>query len=148
MADNIYKIVKIPSEYEIVINAGKNKDVHIGDKFEIFSAGEEIFDPDTGESLGALDYVKDTVQAVTVLDKMSICKHLTSTLTSTFAALFAPSGKSVVEKLNVDYDDLSSYAKNLPLKIKVGDRVRLIERASVKENKQLMEAPNSDNTNI
>ncbi len=131
MSDNIYKIVKIPSEYEVVINAGKNKAIHVGDKFEIYSAGDEIFDPDTGESLGALDYIKDTVEAVTVLEKMSICKHI-SNIPSAFVA-FANSltTTSVVEKLNVDYDDLSSYAKNPLIKIKLGDLVRLIERKPI-----------------
>ena len=131
MKDNVYKIVKIPSEYEVVINAGKNKSISVGDEFEIYEPGEEIFDPDTKESLGILDYIKDTVQAVTVLEKLTICKHITtspSNLISTIASL--TQSQVVVEKLNVNYDDLSQYPNDPSKKINLGDAVRLIKRAS------------------
>ena len=51
------KIARIIDEYSVVINAGYNDGILQGDSFEIFAPGAESKDPDTGESLGALDFV-------------------------------------------------------------------------------------------
>jgi curli biogenesis system outer membrane secretion channel CsgG len=47
-----YKIITV-SAGKIIINGGKEDGVNIGDRFTIFRAGEELVDPDTGESLGS-----------------------------------------------------------------------------------------------
>lgn len=128
--DKCFKIVKIPSEYEVVINAGENYSITVGDKFDIYQTGEPVIDPDTGETLGLLDFIKDTVEATTVFEKMSICKKITITFNPITAALenaVKPIGiapHKIIEKLNVDYKDLLAYENNPSYKIKIGDLVR------------------------
>ena len=54
------KIAKIISTKQIVVNAGSNDGLEVGDKLEIIDkfGDEPIVDPDTGESLGTLDLIK------------------------------------------------------------------------------------------
>ena len=52
------KIAKILGNNEVVINRGRAQGVRQGMRFEIFSpAGEEVWDPDTGETLGTVEDV-------------------------------------------------------------------------------------------
>jgi curli biogenesis system outer membrane secretion channel CsgG len=47
-----YKIVSA-SGGKVIINGGKEDGINVGDRFTIFRAGEELIDPDSGESLGS-----------------------------------------------------------------------------------------------
>lgn len=51
------KVIKVIDEYKIVINKGKNDGVEAGNVFLIYYLAEELFDPDTKESLGHLEIV-------------------------------------------------------------------------------------------
>jgi len=66
----IYRVIKIISLTEIVINAGKDK-IHQSDKFLVYSVEEKLFDPETGESLGMLESVKGTVMATHIQEKLT-----------------------------------------------------------------------------
>lgn len=68
-----YKVVFVTdSSYKVVINAGSEKGIKIGQRFLIYALSDyEITDPDTGESLGHLEIVKGTGRVVHVQDKMS-----------------------------------------------------------------------------
>ena len=53
------KVAKILGNNEIVINRGRNEGVRPGMLLEVFAAeGEEVWDPDTGETLGTVEDVK------------------------------------------------------------------------------------------
>jgi hypothetical protein len=53
------KVAKILGNNEIVINRGRREGVRQGMLFEIFAPeGEEVWDPDTGETLGTVEDVK------------------------------------------------------------------------------------------
>lgn len=51
------RVVKVIDEYRLVINKGSYDGVTSNDQFLIYHLGEEIFDPDTKESLGVLELV-------------------------------------------------------------------------------------------
>ncbi len=51
------KVVKIIDDYRIVINKGYADGVVKSNRFLIYRLGEELFDPDTNESLGTLEIV-------------------------------------------------------------------------------------------
>ena len=74
MSDNAVKhdglVVKIIDEYRIVLNKGARDGVSNGDKFVVFSLGEEIHDPKTGESLGILEDIKGKGKVIHVQDLM------------------------------------------------------------------------------
>ncbi|MDO4475017.1 MAG: hypothetical protein Q4B75_10265 [Eubacteriales bacterium] len=51
------KVIKVINDYKIVINKGFADGVTMGTRFLVFRLGEELFDPDTNESLGILELV-------------------------------------------------------------------------------------------
>lgn len=56
----VFKVAKVRDEYCLVINKGSNDGVQVGQRFLIYTLGEEIYDPDTQKSLGQLEIVKGT----------------------------------------------------------------------------------------
>ncbi len=72
------KVAKILGNREIVINRGRGGGVRQGMMFEIFAAeGEEVWDPDTGETLGTVEDVKAKAEVTEVQDRLSIARLLT-----------------------------------------------------------------------
>ena len=123
------KVARIIDEYSVVINAGQNDGVSDNDLFEILGKGTEINDPDTGESLGMLDFVKARVVANSVLPKMSICQSQ-----DYFSAIVAGISATMIGKpaeLNVDEEDISGGYGDADKTIRVGDLVRKVEKATV-----------------
>ena len=51
------KIIQVLNDYEVVINKGEEDKISRGNKFLIYYLGEEMHDPETGESLGNLEIV-------------------------------------------------------------------------------------------
>lgn len=56
---------------EFVINKGSAHGIHDGLKFLILELGEDILDPETGESLGVLEIVKGEAVVLHVQEKMA-----------------------------------------------------------------------------
>ena len=122
----LFKVVKIISEYDVVINAGSDDGVKVGDIFEIYEPGDVVNDPDTDEVLGTLDFVKARIQVKTVFQKMSLCTN-TETSTSTIAELALSMSSfyaSSIKPLNVDALDISGGFEDVNKKIRVSDLVR------------------------
>ena len=67
------KVIKILDNYSILINYGRTKGATVGENVQIVEIGPEIIDPDSGESLGTLDHIKDVLQIQEVFDEFSIC---------------------------------------------------------------------------
>ncbi len=122
-----YKIVKIISEYKVVVNAGSNSFIKEGDILEVYQPGQEVTDPETGESLGTLDFVKAKLRVVDVFPKMCVCENRDTETSSLFSS-FAQSLK-YEEKLplNVQTTDISGGYEGIDKKIKVGDLVRKVD---------------------
>lgn len=127
-----FKVVRIINKYYVAVNAGHG-DVAKGDALEIYAPGNvEIFDPDTNESLGMLDYIKAEIEVEDVFEKMCVCKSAEFTQQrqhSIFqavglSALNEATTKTVTKELNVSEDDISGGFANIDKKIKVGDMVR------------------------
>ncbi len=56
------KVIKRTANGQLIINRGADGGLKKGDKLQVFSAGEELIDPDTGESLGSSEeYIGDVV---------------------------------------------------------------------------------------
>ena len=69
-----YRVIKIISKFEIIVNIGANKGIKQGDILTIRGKDEEIIDPFSHESLGYLPVIKAQVKVDTVYEKMCICK--------------------------------------------------------------------------
>jgi hypothetical protein len=56
---------------QVIINRGKDNGIKQGQRFLVYAVGEEMFDPDTNESLGNLEIVKGTGTATHVQEKIT-----------------------------------------------------------------------------
>ncbi len=69
------KVAKILGKGEIALNRGRSHGVRQGMLFEIFAPeGEEVWDPDTGETLGTVEDVKAKAEVTEVKEKLSIAR--------------------------------------------------------------------------
>ncbi len=75
LIENIYPtmILKIKARGEMILNQG-GRSVSEGDIFEIYSKGEKLIDPYTGESLGSDESLQGVIKIIRVMPKMSIAK--------------------------------------------------------------------------
>ncbi|ABG04112.1 hypothetical protein Rxyl_1146 [Rubrobacter xylanophilus DSM 9941] len=69
------KVAKVLANNTIVINRGRDAGVRPGMLFEVFSPeGEEVWDPDTGETLGTVEDVKARAEVTEVRERFSIAR--------------------------------------------------------------------------
>jgi len=72
-AANMFMVAKV-SGNKVYINAGKDKGIAVGDVLTVSRKGEEIIDPETGQSLGADMEQVGTIRVLTVKGRLSICE--------------------------------------------------------------------------
>ena len=74
MADLIRgKVARVLNSREVALNVGSNNGVEVGMCFDILDPkGEDIIDPDTGESLGFIDRPRVSVRVTIVQGKLSV----------------------------------------------------------------------------
>ena len=69
------KVAKILGKGEVVLNRGREHGVRQGMLFEIFAPeGEEVWDPDTGETLGTVEDVKAKAEVTEVKERLAIAR--------------------------------------------------------------------------
>lgn len=69
------KIAKVLGNNEVVVNRGREHGVKQGMVFEIFSpGGDEVWDPDTGETLGTVEDVKAKAAVTEVKERLSVAR--------------------------------------------------------------------------
>ena len=84
------KVAAIKGEDAVVINKGYKDGVEENMRFIIYENGEEIFDPDTQESLGNLEYIKGKVKVRYPGEKISVAEpYETNIIPGTEWLLFA-----------------------------------------------------------
>lgn len=118
------KIVKIINEYRVVINAGSNDLIHDGQYLEIFVPGTPIIDPDTGDDLGTLDYIKAKLRVVNVFPRMSVCENRETENTGLLRSFASVLQTQEILPLNIDTKEISGGYEGIDKKIHVGDLVR------------------------
>ena len=126
-----YKIAKIIDEYKVVVNAGSNDSIKDGDFLEVYQPGQEVIDPDTGESLGALDFIKAKLRVVNVFPKMCVCENRETERTSIISSIAQSFSYEEKLPLNVQTTDISGAYEGMDKKIKVGGlspKSRLIQQ--------------------
>ena len=121
-----YKIAKIIDEYQVVVNAGSNDLIHDDDCLEVYQPGQEVTDPDTGESLGTLDFVKAKLRVVNVFPKMCVCENRETEQKSFFSNISQALFFEETLPMNVQTTDISGGYEGIDKKIKVGDLVRKV----------------------
>lgn len=68
------KVVKRTRSNQVIINRGKDGGMKMGEVLEVFFAGEELIDPDTGESLGSGEEYVGKVEVVRINPKVTYGK--------------------------------------------------------------------------
>ncbi|MCB1724690.1 MAG: hypothetical protein H6959_02110 [Chromatiaceae bacterium] len=68
------KVVKRTSNGQVIINRGSDGGIAMGETLEVFFAGEELIDPDTGMSLGSSEELVGTVEVVRINPKVTYAK--------------------------------------------------------------------------
>ncbi|HEV8045346.1 MAG TPA: hypothetical protein VGP38_09210 [Rubrobacter sp.] len=69
------KVAKILGKGEIVLNRDRSHGVRQGMFFEIFAPeGEEVWDPDTGETLGTVEDIKAKAEVTEVKEKLAVAR--------------------------------------------------------------------------
>lgn len=121
-----YKIAKIISEYKVVVNAGSNNSIKENDILEVYQPGQEVTDPETGESLGTLDFVKSKLRVVDVFPKMCVCENRDKQKTTLIDIVQNFPSYQETLPLNVQTTDISGGYEDIDKKIKVGDLVRKV----------------------
>jgi hypothetical protein len=109
------KVAKILGNNEIVINRGRGQGVRQGMLFEIFAPeGEEVWDPDTGETLGTVEDVKAKAEVTEIKDRLAVAVQVRGFGTS------SGDDPDLESMLGGPLQDLSQ--------VQVGDAVREIKR--------------------
>jgi curli biogenesis system outer membrane secretion channel CsgG len=68
------RVVKVEDDGELLISGGAKVGIAVGDSFAVYSVGESLVDPDTGEQLGAEVDKKGMVKVVKVEEKYAKAK--------------------------------------------------------------------------
>lgn len=124
------KVIRIIGPKSLIVDVGENDGVSIGMRFVVFDEGDEIRDPDTGESLGKLEFVKAEVQIEETTPRFSIAvslKRRVSGYETQLAKMFSISGfysQVVQDPLPIDPNDIYPIGAEMEKNIKLGDKVR------------------------
>ena len=70
------QVVHIQDNLTVIINAGENKGVKNGQRFLIVGIGQEIYDPETKESLGMLEIIRGKAEVIHVQEKIATLKSI------------------------------------------------------------------------
>nr|VFK32127.1 MAG: hypothetical protein BECKMB1821G_GA0114241_11035 [Candidatus Kentron sp. MB]VFK35085.1 MAG: hypothetical protein BECKMB1821I_GA0114274_10995 [Candidatus Kentron sp. MB]VFK76216.1 MAG: hypothetical protein BECKMB1821H_GA0114242_104620 [Candidatus Kentron sp. MB] len=83
--DKYAKVATVLNNYRVVIDAGRNEGVDVGQRFLLYDVGSDFIDPHTRENLGGLELIKGIGKIIQVQDEMATLettehkKRLTST---------------------------------------------------------------------
>ncbi len=70
MTDNLFRVARVLDDFTIVLNKGAHDGLSLNDKFLIFEEGEDVIDPESGESLGPIEIVKGRVKVVHLQERV------------------------------------------------------------------------------
>ena len=140
MAEIIGRIVHIPSDHEVVINKGLSDGVKYDMEFVIYEEGDPVIDPETREVLDRIEIVKNRVYVTHLQNRICTAEPAPAGLdiSQTLArahrrgehgiSLSSTGTKPGIRpKLRI-VDGQIQPQRNVSDEIKVGDRVRNIER--------------------
>jgi len=138
MEDVSGKIADVVNDREVILNRGSKQGVEVGMVFKVLSRYQrDIKDPDTGETLGAVERVTAVIKAVEVAANFAIARTYRTRQVnvggsgSSFSMLFQPPKyENRIETLRVDPEQGSPLPES-EAAVQVGDRVRSISEDDV-----------------
>jgi len=115
--EKIFKVAKVTNSDLIIINGGFLDEITENTRMLVFSLGEEIVDPDSGQSLGTLEIPKGYYKARHVQEKISTLIAENRTHQNSLMAI-----TSFQKLLGGDIE------QSLKNSIEVGDLVKIVNR--------------------
>jgi hypothetical protein len=76
MSTILGQVIRVLTPTELVINRGLSHGISSASRFLVFALGDEVKDPDTGESLGQLEIVRGRGEAKHVQEKMTTIRSI------------------------------------------------------------------------
>ena len=70
----IAQVAKVLEDGSVVVNRGANDGVADGQSYLIFTPGEEVRDPETGEDLGRIEIVKGRGKVIHTQERLAIIR--------------------------------------------------------------------------
>lgn len=121
------KVVRIFNETTLLVNVGRKDGLTRGERVVVLEKGEEVKDPDSGESLGELELIKAELRATDVQERMSIVRSLVKKDISNLPLSSRMIEDSIrirysEEKMSVAGGEISGMPSLSP--VKIGDPVR------------------------
>lgn len=130
MAEIEGKVAQIIDRYTIVINRGRSDEVENDMRFIIYEKGDEITDPDSGESLGIFENIKMKVKIVNVNENISTAKsdekYKVTTPSSLNFNYLGSSSRTEIKELPLDQETREKLFNHKMSGVKIGDLVRQI----------------------
>ena len=125
----IYRVIEIMNDKEIVINYGSIDGAKVNQLIRIYEEGEPIIDPVTKKTLGTLDLVKDQLTVDVVFDNFSILRkpeYIQHSILDPLANLYIT--KKKYRAISVNQLQISN--RNIPKSsyIQIGDKAVVIEK--------------------
>ncbi len=117
------KVAKILNDRELVLNKGSEDGVEIGDKFKLIEVTEEIFDPDTENSLGIIRREIIRVKIVHLEPLMAVAQTYETYTRRSFnpyAGIIPGTSNNVTEVRNLQKPGSSTKEDYL---VRIGDEV-------------------------
>ncbi|MDQ3397352.1 MAG: hypothetical protein M3511_06175 [Deinococcota bacterium] len=65
-------MAEVIDNYKVIINKGSNIGIYVGLEMIVYEPGEEVFDPNTNESLGEAEIIKGRGKIIHVQEKMAL----------------------------------------------------------------------------
>lgn len=123
-------VARILDSRTLVVNRGQEHGVMEGMRFAILNShGQEILDPETGDSLGSVDVDKTIVKVVRVQPRLSVCRTFRKFTTpggplwSGGMAQWAQPPSTRTETLRVDEAQMRAELDETDSLVKIGDPV-------------------------
>lgn len=130
------RIIKILSTKQIIMNAGENENIKVGDRFQILDkeGSSPVIDPETQENLGTLDIIKATVKATIVYPKMTVLESEEQynpllQMNNPYSSILKNANRNISKDLKVDPNEITGgIAEKSNAPIKIGDKVRKLSK--------------------
>lgn len=124
--EKIGNVIKIPNAYQLVVQTDSGQFVVKGEAVAVYEIASKIVDPETNETLGTYDFIKEELVVEEVFDSYFICSKIVTKEIDPFA-IDAFRSKQVHERSKLDVDPTQNENLELTDKtIRLGDAVKRI----------------------
>ena len=127
------KIAKIVDETTFLLNVGAQHGVRNGMRFVVFDEGDEVLDPDTGESLGVWEIVKGELVVTNTQERLSMAQtplKQKAEKAGTLSALMVEASKSSTgeaQRASLAVNRSQMSGRPVTKAVSVGDPVRSVD---------------------